>query len=151
MTLPPPIPVDRWLAAADEPQMPASKTAAAAAPEAGYGRSRRRGKLTMEERRLLEIIAESGKAFGRWPTSPEMVPMDIALRAAERAYRRGVTQGAYFMLWHLRGSIDFRPGDKGETFATKLGNWRRRGARQEYARTELPPGHLDRLRGGAPR
>jgi hypothetical protein len=114
-------------------------------------RSYRRGKLTIDERRLLEEIGESGKAFGMWPDSPESVPLDLAIRAAERAYRRGVTQGAYYMLWHLRGHTGYHPGQPGESFASKLMTWRTRGAREEYRRAELPPGHVDRHRGDAPR
>lgn len=112
-------------------------------------RSPRRGKLTEDDRRLLEDIGESSKAFGSWPVSPELVPVDIAARAAERAYRRGVTQGAYYMLWHLRGTQDHSPGAPGEAFASRLWRWRTRGAREEYAKAELPPDHLSRLRGSA--
>jgi hypothetical protein len=113
-------------------------------------RSPRRGKLAVDERRLLEDIAESGKAFGTWPTLPELVPIDIAMRAAERAYRRGVTQGAYFMLWHLRGTVSHDPHAPGEAFASRLWRWRMRGNREEYAKAELPPGHVSRMRGKSP-
>jgi len=113
-------------------------------------RSPRRGRLTAAECRLLEDIAESSKAFGMWTVSPDLVPVDIAMRAAERAYRRGVTQGAYFMLWHLRGTKGYKPHAPGEAFASRLWRWRERGSREEYAKAELPPGHLARLRGDAP-
>jgi len=118
---------------------------------ANIARSRRRGKLNTDERRLLAEIGESFKASGPWPESPEYVPMDIAVRAAERAYRRGVTHGAYFMLWHLRGDAGYHPGQPGDEFAAKLSDWRMRGSREEYAKAEYPPGPAGRTRGDAPR
>lgn len=106
---------------------------------AGKGSSSaRRGKLSIDEGRLLKDIAESHKAFGMWPADPQMVPLDIAVRAAECAYRRGVVQGAYFMLWHLRPETQDGTG-RVSAFLSRLERWRTRGARQEYAKAELPP------------
>jgi hypothetical protein len=100
-------------------------------------RSPRRGKLTPDERRLVEDIAESGRAFGMWPGVPGMIPVDLAVRAAERAYRRGVVQGAHYMLWHLRPET--RSQYSHPMFLGRLNRWRSRGTTQEHAIAELPP------------
>lgn len=107
----------------------------------------RRRTLSYDERRLLHDIGESGKAVGVWPDAGQAVAADVAARAAEMAYRRGVVQGAYFMLWHLRGSMDYQPGKPGEAFAERLGRWRSRGDRENYSKAEMPPGHVQRHRG----
>jgi hypothetical protein len=68
-----------------------------------FARSRRRGKLNAGGRRLRGGTGGSCTDSGSWPESPESVPIDIAPRAAGRACRGGVTHGAYFMPWNLRG------------------------------------------------
>lgn len=90
---------------------------------------------------LVREIGEGHKAFGMWPTSPELVPVEVAARAAEMAYRRGVSQGAFSMLWRLRDAQDLRPGNGGEAFARRLRQWRVRGYEQRYAKAEPPPDH----------
>lgn len=99
----------------------------------------RKADLTRDEEDLVEQIGESYKAFRMGPVSPDTVPLEVAIRAAERAYRRGVTQGAYYMLWHLRGSAGYKPGELGEAYASQLFRWRERGGQQKYAKFDLPP------------
>jgi len=100
--------------------------------------SSRRGKLAADELRLLKDIAESSKAFGMWPKDPEMIPVDIAVRAAEQAYRRGVVQGAHFMLWHLHPDTrDTRASTP--MFLIRLNRWRTRGIAEQHAKAEIPP------------
>lgn len=100
----------------------------------------RRRKLTAEDLGLIELIGESRKSLpGGWPTSPETVPVEVAVRAAERAYRRGVCQGAYYLLWSARGELDHRCGAAAERYIDRLLRWRMRGRDQRYARAEVPP------------
>lgn len=107
-----------------------------ATPERNSG-SLRRGKLTIDERRLVDDLGESFKAFGRWPTTPETISIDLAARAAEQAYRRGVVQGAHLMLWHLHP--DSRTTSRRPAFLDRLDRWRARGRKQEHVTAELPP------------
>lgn len=100
--------------------------------------SRRRRKLDEDEHWIVEDVGESRKAFGMWPSSPEMIPVDIAARAAERAYRRGVVQGAHFMLWHLHPETK-RDWRRRPVFLDQLARWRERGGIQEYGKAEIPP------------
>lgn len=101
-------------------------------------RSPRHGKLATDERRIVGDIGESHKAFGMWPARPATVPVDLAARAAERAYRRGVVQGAQYMLWHLVPDSR-KPGGERPAFLARLTGWRQRGVTQEHAQAELPP------------
>lgn len=103
--------------------------------------AKRKRALTDDKFGLVRKIGESYKAFGEWPDSPELVPVEVAARAAEMAYRRGVSQGAFYMFWHLRAARDLRPGNGGEVFAQRLRRWRVRGYEQKYAKAEPPPGH----------
>lgn len=103
-------------------------------------------------RRLVRALGESYKTSD-WPTPrtevygeaheiPESVPVEVAARAAEMAYRRGVTQGAYYMLWRIHGQPpNSRPDPNlpGYAYADELMRWRDQGRAEQYARAEDPP------------
>lgn len=90
----------------------------------------------------IRDIGESSKVL-EWPTSPEMVSTDIAARASEMAYRRGVVQGAYFMLWRIHGQpqgwCDLDPDLPGYAYVHDLCDWREQGRMEHYGRGEEPP------------
>jgi hypothetical protein len=95
--------------------------------------------LTDDEREAVYTGADTSRIWGReFDGLPETVSIEVALRLAEKSYRRGAEQGAHFMRRHLypRNSDYHGPGAE---YEHALRDWRGRGQAERYAYGELPP------------
>jgi hypothetical protein len=104
-------------------------------------------KLTEDELRLVRHLADTSRQYGGrgipsgWPG---VVSAEVALRLAEKSYRRGVAQGSAFTLEAIiNGGIA-----AGRDYDRALAAWRSLGIAEDWATGELPPEYLDRAGGG---
>ena len=61
--------------------------------------------LTEDELRLVRWLADTSRQFSGDGTPhgwPDMIPAEVALRLAEKSYRRGVTQGSGYAIDEMR-------------------------------------------------
>lgn len=88
---------------------------------------------------LVASLANTSRAYGVRPGVPEMVPIEIALRLAEKAYRRGVTHGAEFMMETVDGGLTMKAVMRAGRFSRALSQWRERGRREGFGSGDFPP------------
>jgi hypothetical protein len=101
--------------------------------------------LSEDQLRLVRWLADTSRQFSGDGTPhgwPDMIPAEVALRLAEKSYRRGVTQGSGYAIDEMRrGGIA-----AADAYDHALWEWRAKGVREEWASGELPPGYVERAR-----
>lgn len=93
-------------------------------------------------RQLVHGLAVTSRAFagaGLPPGWPDTVPAEVALRLAEKSYRRGVMQGAVFMTEEI--ALTRNPGlmSLAVAYIKRLEAWRNKGNSESWANGESPP------------
>jgi hypothetical protein len=101
--------------------------------------------LTDEEQRLIATLGNTSRGFSGDVRFPGAVSAELAQRLIEKAYRRGVEQGATFMRRHLHphepGTGDWRRELRapGRAYLNAVRLWRIDGDLQGFAVGDLPP------------
>lgn len=116
--------------------------------------SKKKQRLARGERDLIRALATTSEAYSTEYSSvlsrnglvpiPETVTLAMALRLAEKGFRRGFDHGAHAMRWHLypESAGEWHrdgPPAPGYEYTQRIGDWRSRGLRQYYIQGEHPP------------
>lgn len=94
--------------------------------------------LSGDEALLMQQVANTSRAYrdsipAWWAAT---ITIELALRLAEKSYRRGFQQGAESM----RDITGDTPDERGQQHAEAIAQWRARGAAEGYTRGDFPPG-----------